>query len=129
MDPCYGRLRLVARQLDVPTSTCSDGAQDGPPLNGSSLLLFAAVPGADSPEQVRGLARQCSRPGCAERAVVSLTYQYGRAQVWIDELHAERDPHAYDLCRRHTAGLSVPRGWRLSDRRRTALPILRELLA
>jgi Protein of unknown function (DUF3499) len=35
----------------------------------------------------------------------------------LDQLPAERDPHAYDLCRRHAAGLSVPLGWKLSDRR------------
>ena len=61
--------------------------------------------------------RQCSRTGCAERAVVSLTYEYGRSHVWLDVLHPERDPHAYDLCRRHAAALSVPLGWKLSDRR------------
>jgi Protein of unknown function (DUF3499) len=63
--------------------------------------------------------RQCSRSGCAERAVVSLTYEYGRSCAWLDQLPAERDPHAYDLCRRHAAALSVPLGWRLSDRRDT----------
>lgn len=62
--------------------------------------------------------RQCSRPGCAERAVVTLTYDYGRSQVWLDELLVERDPHAYDLCRRHAARLSVPVNWGLTDRRR-----------
>lgn len=64
-----------------------------------------------------GLSRHCSRPGCAERAVVTLTYEYGTAQVWLDELAAERDPHAYDLCRRHTTVLSVPVGWHVFDRR------------
>jgi hypothetical protein len=61
--------------------------------------------------------RQCSRSGCAERAAVSLTYEYGRSQVWLDALAAERDPHAYDLCWRHAMGLSVPLGWKLADRR------------
>jgi hypothetical protein len=48
---------------------------------------------------------------------VTLTYQYGRAQVWIDDLSVERDPHDYDLCDRHATKLSVPNGWRLEDRR------------
>jgi len=61
--------------------------------------------------------RQCSRSGCAEAAVITLTYQYARSAVWLDDLSAERDPHAYDLCRRHGARLSVPHGWRLEDRR------------
>jgi hypothetical protein len=46
-----------------------------------------------------------------------LTYHYGRSQVWLDDLTAERDPHAYDLCARHGARLSVPAGWYLDDRR------------
>jgi len=61
--------------------------------------------------------RQCTRTGCAERAEVTLTYHYGRSQVWLDDLSAERDPHAYDLCGRHAARLSVPSGWLLDDRR------------
>jgi hypothetical protein len=46
-----------------------------------------------------------------------LTYQYGQAQVWLDDLSRDRDPHAYDLCARHAARLTVPQGWRLRDRR------------
>lgn len=61
--------------------------------------------------------RQCSRTGCASHAVATLTYQYGRAQVWIDDLATERDPHSYDLCDRHAERLSVPNGWRLEERR------------
>jgi Protein of unknown function (DUF3499) len=53
--------------------------------------------------------------------VVSLTYEYGRSHVWLDALPAERDPHAYDLCRLHARTLSVPLGWKLSDRREPEL--------
>jgi hypothetical protein len=48
---------------------------------------------------------------------MTLTYQYARSAVWLDDLSAVRDPHAYDLCARHGARLSVPHGWRLDDRR------------
>lgn len=65
------------------------------------------------------MIRQCSRPGCAEPATATLSYQYGPAVVWLDELAAERNPHGYDLCPRHTTNLSVPRGWQLDDRRST----------
>ncbi len=61
--------------------------------------------------------RQCSRTGCALPAVATLEYNHGRSQVWIHDLWAERDPHAYDLCERHASRLSVPNGWRLEDRR------------
>jgi uncharacterized protein DUF3499 len=64
-----------------------------------------------------GSRRQCSRPDCAERAVVMLTYSYGHSRVWLDHLPAERDPHAYDLCDVHASALRVPLGWHLSDRR------------
>ena len=61
--------------------------------------------------------RLCSRPGCAEPASATLTYQYERGSVWIDALLGEREPHTYDLCERHAGRVSVPRGWRLDDRR------------
>lgn len=49
--------------------------------------------------------------------MVTLSYDYARAQVWIDDLIAERDPHRYDLCERHGARVNVPQGWALRDRR------------
>ena len=60
--------------------------------------------------------RQCSRPTCSDAAVVTLTYEYQRSHVWLDVLSAERDPHSYDLCRKHATTLSVPLGWQLTDR-------------
>ena len=71
--------------------------------------------------------RQCSRPGCAEAATTTLTYQYAGAVVWLEDLHAERDPHNYDLCQRHAAHLSVPHGWRLEDRCTGISPLLARL--
>jgi hypothetical protein len=50
--------------------------------------------------------------------MVTLTYQYSRAVVWLDDLLGERTPHTYDLCSRHASRLSVPNGWQLDDRRR-----------
>lgn len=70
-----------------------------------------------------GITRQCSRTGCSENAAVTLTYEYARAQVWLDALAPERDPHAYDLCARHAARLTAPRGWQVRDRRVTQLAI------
>lgn len=48
---------------------------------------------------------------------MTLTYQYAHAQVWLDGLALERDPHAYDLCDRHAERLTAPRGWQVRDRR------------
>jgi hypothetical protein len=64
------------------------------------------------------VARHCSRTGCSEGAAVTLTYQYSVAQVWLDDLADERDPHAYDLCDRHADRLTAPQGWQVRDRRR-----------
>ncbi len=73
-----------------------------------------------------GARRQCSRPACSDVAVVTLTYEYRTSHAWLDVLSAERDPHAYDLCRRHATTLTVPLGWQLTDRQ----PLVRsELLA
>jgi hypothetical protein len=55
---------------------------------------------------------------------VTLTYQYAHAQVWLDLLATERDPHAYDLCDRHASRLTAPQGWQVRDRRSPAQPTL-----
>lgn len=49
---------------------------------------------------------------------MTLTYQYARSLVWLDDLTAERDPHEYDLCETHADRLKPPSGWHLEDRRR-----------
>ncbi|MSO59437.1 MAG: DUF3499 family protein [Ilumatobacteraceae bacterium] len=63
------------------------------------------------------MARQCSRSGCAGTAHVTLSYQYARSLVWLDDLSPERDPHSYDMCDQHAARTTPPSGWRLQDRR------------
>jgi hypothetical protein len=66
---------------------------------------------------VFSMARQCTRQGCVHQASVTLTYQYARSLVWLDDLTPERDPHAYDLCDQHAGRLKPPSGWHLEDRR------------
>ncbi len=55
---------------------------------------------------------------------MTLTYQYALAQVWLDELLPERDPHAYDLCGRHAHRLTAPMGWQVRDRRYVVQPTM-----
>ena len=76
-----------------------------------------SAPPVRPPSTLSGVARQCSRTGCSEAATVTLTYQYSLAQVWLDGLAADRDPHAYDLCHRHADRLTAPQGWHVRDRR------------
>jgi hypothetical protein len=63
------------------------------------------------------MSRQCDRPTCAQPAFATLTYNYADGTVWVDRLADDDHPMTYDLCDRHAAGLRVPRGWRLDDRR------------
>ena len=63
------------------------------------------------------MSRQCSRQGCAHEATATLSYQYARSLVWLDDLSSERDPHTYDLCEMHAERLTPPSGWHLEDRR------------
>ena len=81
------------------------------------------VPGSD-PQYRRPVHRHCSRPTCAEPATATLTYQYADRSVWLDFLSDERDPHAYDLCRRHADRLRAPSGWAIVDRRSERAPVL-----
>ncbi|MFM1791143.1 MAG: hypothetical protein RLZZ526_1470 [Actinomycetota bacterium] len=63
------------------------------------------------------MARHCTRQGCVHPAAVTLTYQYARSLVWLDNLAPERDPHSYDLCTIHADRTKPPTGWHLEDRR------------
>ena len=63
------------------------------------------------------MRRRCARPGCAEAATVTLSYEYGSATVWLERLAAEGHPMTHDLCDRHTARTAPPRGWSLVDQR------------
>jgi Protein of unknown function (DUF3499) len=63
------------------------------------------------------MARTCARPGCPTAAAATLTYDYGGRVAWIDDLAAEDHPMTHDLCETHGATFTVPRGWRLEDRR------------
>lgn len=63
------------------------------------------------------MARKCTRQGCVHPASATLSYQYARSLVWLDDLSPEPDPHSYDLCEKHADRTSPPSGWHLEDRR------------
>lgn len=60
---------------------------------------------------VVGKMRQCSRSGCQNLAVATLTYVYADSTAVIGPLATYAEPHTYDLCAEHAEGLTVPRGW------------------
>ncbi|MBK9696070.1 MAG: DUF3499 domain-containing protein [Propionibacteriaceae bacterium] len=55
--------------------------------------------------------RRCSRATCSEAAVATLTYVYADSTAVLGPLALRAEPGCYDLCRSHSASLSVPRGW------------------
>jgi hypothetical protein len=60
--------------------------------------------------------RICSKVACGASASATLTYDYGDSMVVVGPLSHRAEPHGYDLCSRHAAGLRVPRGWQIVRR-------------
>lgn len=59
-------------------------------------------------------ARRCSRVGCAQEAVATLTYVYADQMAVLGPLATVAEPHSYDLCARHAARTAPPQGWLLT---------------
>ncbi len=55
--------------------------------------------------------RRCSRTGCTELAVATLTYVYADSTAVVGPLATQAEPHTYDLCTAHAHRLTAPRGW------------------
>ena len=55
--------------------------------------------------------RRCSRTGCTEAAVATLTYVYADSTAVVGPLATQAEPHSYDLCNHHAHRLTAPRGW------------------
>lgn len=57
--------------------------------------------------------RRCCRPGCGRPAVATLIYAYADSTAVVGPLAPAPDPHAWDLCERHSAHITAPVGWEL----------------
>lgn len=55
--------------------------------------------------------RRCSRTGCVNPAVATLTFVYADSTAVVGPLATYSEPHSYDLCERHALRLTAPRGW------------------
>jgi Protein of unknown function (DUF3499) len=55
--------------------------------------------------------RLCSRVSCRAVATMTLTYIYADSRAVLGPIATFSEPHAYDLCERHAARLTVPNGW------------------
>lgn len=60
---------------------------------------------------VRPGVRRCSRSGCVQPAVATLTYVYSDSTAVLGPLATVAEPHCYDLCDAHSQRLTAPRGW------------------
>jgi len=60
---------------------------------------------------IRSGVRRCSRNGCAEAAISTLTYVYSDSTAVLGPLATVAEPHCYDLCAVHSQRLTAPRGW------------------
>ena len=56
-------------------------------------------------------SRCCSRTACKYPPVYTLTYVYRDSTAVLGPLAAYVEPHCYDLCEKHAARLTAPRGW------------------
>lgn len=57
--------------------------------------------------------RRCCRPGCGRPAIATLVYAYSEKTAIVGPLTAVAEPHAWDLCQRHSENISAPVGWDL----------------
>ena len=77
----------------------------------SALPIDALLPGTKQPDYSG--SRLCSKVACSLDAVATLTYDYPDAMAVLGPLSAAAEPHAHDLCAKHTERLSVPQGWQV----------------
>jgi hypothetical protein len=56
-------------------------------------------------------SRCCTRTACKHPPVYTLTYVYRDSTAVLGPLAAYVEPHCYDLCEKHAARLTAPRGW------------------
>ncbi|MCU1437172.1 MAG: hypothetical protein JWP66_259 [Naasia sp.] len=57
--------------------------------------------------------RPCSRTGCRNEVVATLTYVYADSMAVLGPLSQKAEPHTYDLCEPHAERLSAPQGWHI----------------
>lgn len=69
-----------------------------------------------------GTLRQCTRSACRESAVATLTYVYADSTAVLGPLATFAEPHCYDLCAKHSARLTAPRGWEVIHLSRSDKP-------
>ena len=59
-------------------------------------------------------SRRCSRVGCGETVIATLTYVYSDRMAVLGPLSGLAEPHSYDLCAPHAERTAPPQGWLLT---------------
>ncbi|MDR3069783.1 MAG: DUF3499 domain-containing protein, partial [Propionibacteriaceae bacterium] len=66
----------------------------------------------------------CARTTCTAPAVATVSMEYGKSRLVIDELAAEPQPGTYDLCLEHARKLTAPQNWEVVQIGHLSAPIL-----
>ena len=67
--------------------------------------------------------RRCSKSNCSDRAIATLSYNYGDQIATLVPLAQFQEPHTYDLCLEHSQRLTVPRGWQVITEALNEVPV------
>lgn len=98
-----GRLRCAAHGPDATSRVVV--VRLGAPRCSSQILNVGFRLGAVN------VYRRCCRPGCGRPAVATLIYAYADSTAVVGPLAPVAEPHAWDLCERHSAHITAPVGW------------------
>lgn len=99
--------------------TGGSGVSDRQPAPQSGPGRYGAAVGSTarhrhkSRDRMSSGQRRCTRNGCPEPAIATLTYVYATSTAVVGPLAVVAEPHTYDLCGTHARTLTAPRGWQL----------------
>ncbi len=98
-------------QAARPRTAVGSGQVAAARPDGSRRRVADRVPGAADTVPCVVSKRRCSRIGCSDPAVATLTYAYADSTAVVGPLATAAEPHSYDLCSVHALRLTAPKGW------------------
>lgn len=58
-----------------------------------------------------GTQRSCTKTACSLPAAATLTFNYADSTVVLGPMSQRAEPHAHDLCAKHSRQFTAPVGW------------------
>lgn len=58
-----------------------------------------------------GTQRLCTKTACSLPAAATLTFNYAESTVVLGPMSQRAEPHAHDLCTKHSRQFTAPVGW------------------